>query len=91
MSQKVRIPTVLRKFTQDQAALELTAANMRDLMIEIKKVHPELVNNLIDDAGVVRKFINIYVNEDDIRSLQNLETPLADRDEITIIPAIAGG
>jgi molybdopterin synthase sulfur carrier subunit len=91
MSKKVRIPTPLRKLTNNEELVEITAANIGDAINELQARFPGIAERLIDDKGEVRRFVNVYVNEEDIRFLQNKATPLKDGDEISIIPAIAGG
>ena len=91
MTVKVRIPTPLRKLTHDEEIVQVGAATVGAAIAELQSRYPGIKERLTDDAGNVRRFVNVYVNEEDIRFLQNQETPLKDGDEISIIPAIAGG
>lgn len=91
MAKKVRIPTPLRKLTNDQELVEVDAATIGAAILELQTRFPGIKERLVDDNGEVRRFVNVYVNEEDIRFLQNQHTPLKDGDEISIIPAIAGG
>jgi sulfur-carrier protein len=91
MPKKVRIPTPLRKLTNNEELVEINAANIGDAINELQSRYPGIAERLVDDKGEVRRFVNVYVNEEDIRFLNNRETPLKDGDEISIIPAIAGG
>lgn len=91
MPTKVRIPTPLRKLTNDQEIVEVTAATIGDAITELQSRYPGIQERLVDEKGEVRRFVNVYVNEEDIRFLENKKTPLKDGDEISIIPAIAGG
>ena len=91
MPKKVRIPTPLRKLTNNEEVVEVTAATIGAAITELQKRFPGIQERLVDEAGAVRRFVNVYVNEEDIRFLQNLQTPLKDGDEVSIIPAIAGG
>ena len=91
MSKKVRIPTPLRKLTNNEELVEVNATNIGAAIDELQARFPGIAERLIDEKGEVRRFVNVYVNEEDIRFLQNRETPLKDGDEISIIPAIAGG
>ena len=91
MPTKVRIPTPLRKLTNNEELVEVTAATIGDAIKELQARFPGIEERLVDEKGEVRRFVNVYVNEEDIRFLQNRETPLKDGDEISIIPAIAGG
>jgi MoaD family protein len=91
MPVKVRIPTPLRKLTHDEEIVQVNASTVGGAIAELQTRYPGIKERLTDDAGSVRRFVNMYVNEEDIRFLQNQETALKDGDEISIIPAIAGG
>lgn len=91
MPVKVRIPTPLRKLTNNEELVEVQAASVGDAINELQGRYPGIKERLLDDSGGVRRFVNVYVNEEDIRFLQNQQTSLKDGDEISIIPAIAGG
>ena len=91
MSAKVRIPTPLRKLTNDEELIEVNAATIGEAINELQTRYPGIKERLLDDSGAVRRFVNVYVNEEDIRFLQNQDTKLKSGDEISIIPAIAGG
>jgi len=91
MSKKVRIPTPLRKLTNNEEIVEIKAGTIGDAIVELQTRFPGIKERLVDDRGEVRRFVNVYVNEEDIRFLQNLQTPIKDGDEVSIIPAIAGG
>ncbi len=87
----VRIPTPLRKLTTGQEVVAATGATIGELIADLEKNFPGLRERLCDDKGQVRRFVNIFANDEDIRFLQNLDTPVKDKDEISIVPAIAGG
>jgi len=91
MPVKVRIPTPLRKLTHDEEIVQVSAATVGGAIAELQARYQGIKERLTDEAGSVRRFVNVYVNEEDIRFLQNQETALKDGDEISIIPAIAGG
>jgi sulfur-carrier protein len=91
MSQKVRIPTPLRKLTNNEEIVVVNAPTVTEAIKELQARFPGIQERLVDEKGEVRRFVNIYVNEEDIRFLQNQTTALKDGDEISIIPAIAGG
>ena len=91
MAKKVRIPTPLRKLTNNEEVVEVEAGTIGEAIAELQTRYPGIKERLVDDNGEVRRFVNVYVNEEDIRFLKNKETPLKDGDEISIIPAIAGG
>jgi molybdopterin synthase sulfur carrier subunit len=91
MSQKVRIPTPLRKLTNNEEIVVVNASTINEAIKELQTRFPGIQERLMDEKGEVRRFINVYLNEEDIRFLQNQSTALKDGDEISIIPAIAGG
>ncbi|MCC6234379.1 MAG: MoaD/ThiS family protein [Verrucomicrobiales bacterium] len=91
MSVKVRIPTPLRKLTHNEELVQVDASTVGAAITELQSRYPGIKERLLDEQGAVRRFVNVYVNEEDIRFLQNQQTPIKDGDEISIIPAIAGG
>jgi molybdopterin synthase sulfur carrier subunit len=91
MSAKVRIPTPLRKLTNNEELVEVGGATVGEAFRELQARYPGIQERLLDETGAVRRFVNVYVNEEDIRFLQDQKTALKDGDEISIIPAIAGG
>ena len=91
MPTNVRIPTPLRQLTGGEELVTVTAANVGAAIAEMQAKYPGIKDRLLDDKGEVRRFVNVYVNEEDIRFLDNNNTPLKDGDEVSIIPAIAGG
>jgi sulfur-carrier protein len=88
---KVRIPTPLRPLTKGQGEVEAKAGNITEMIETLNSAHPGLKDRLCDDTGELRRFVNIYVNEEDIRFLKGKNTLLKDGDEVSIVPAIAGG
>jgi molybdopterin synthase sulfur carrier subunit len=88
---RVRIPTPLRPLTKGQGEVEAKAANISEMIETLNSAHPGLKDRLCDDTGELRRFVNIYVNEEDIRFLKGKDTSLKDGDEVSIVPAIAGG
>ncbi|MBA4150211.1 MAG: MoaD/ThiS family protein [Verrucomicrobia bacterium] len=91
MPVNVRIPTPLRKLTNEQELVQIEAKTISEVITELQGRFPGIQERLVDEKGEVRRFVNVYVNEEDIRFLQNQATTLKDGDEISIIPAIAGG
>ena len=91
MAVKVRIPSPLQKLTNNQSEVQLEANNVDDLLAGLEKQYPGIKERLCDGEGKLRRFVNVYVNEEDIRFLQGQETALKAGDDISIIPAIAGG
>ncbi len=90
METTVRIPTPLRSLTGGEDQIQATGDDVRQLIEDLEKRHPGIRDRLLDDKGV-RRFVNIYVGEEDIRFLDGLDTKLNGKDEISIVPAIAGG
>ena len=88
---KVRIPTPLRPMTKNQGEVETKGTTVADMIEHLESDHPGIKARLCDDQGELRRFVNIYVNEEDIRFLKGKETALKDGDEVSIVPAIAGG
>ena len=91
MAVKVRIPTPLQKLTNNLGDVQCEAKNINEMLAELEKNHPGIKERLCDAEGKLRRFVNVYVNEEDIRFLQGQETVLKAGDDISIIPAIAGG
>jgi molybdopterin synthase sulfur carrier subunit len=87
----IRIPTPLRKLTQGKEEVVAAGATIGELLASLEAQFPGMKERLCDDGGQVRRFVNIFQNDEDIRFLQNLDTPVKDSDEISIVPAIAGG
>lgn len=91
MPVNIRIPTPLRKLTNNEELVAVQAGTIGSAIKELQARYPGIQERLVDEAGAVRRFVNVYVNEEDIRFLKNQDTPLKDGDEVSIIPAIAGG
>ena len=91
MAIKVRIPTPLRKITGGNDEVEATGANVAEVIADLEKNHPGIKERICEEDGNLRKFVNLYVNDEDIRFKDNLDTAVTDGDELSIIPAIAGG
>ena len=91
MAIQVRIPTPLRKFTDGSDAVEVEGKTISDVLGQLDANHPGLKDRICEADGSVRRFVNLYVNGDDIRFLDNLDSAVKDGDEVSIVPAIAGG
>jgi molybdopterin synthase sulfur carrier subunit len=91
MSVRIRIPTPLRRFTAGAEEVSVGGATVGSAVEELEKKHPGIKERLCDESGRVRRFVNVYVNGDDIRFLNSLDTPVKEGDEVSIVPAIAGG
>lgn len=91
MSVRVRIPTPLRRFTGGAEEVSASGSTIAAVVEDLERKSPGIKERLCDEQGRVRRFVNIYVNGDDIRFLSSIETPVQDGDEVAIVPAIAGG
>lgn len=91
MGIKVLIPTPLRNLTNDQEFVEVEGASVAEVFDSLEAKHPGLKERLVDEAGELRRFVNVYVNQEDVRFKQGKDTLLNDGDEMSIVPAIAGG
>jgi len=91
MAVNVRIPTPLRKLTQDKETVQSTGKTINEIVENLETQYPGLKERLCDERGELRRFVNIYLNDEDIRFAQGKATAVKDGDEISIIPAIAGG
>jgi sulfur-carrier protein len=87
----VRIPTPLRKLTQGSEEVSASGKNVGEIISDLEKKYPGIKDRICDESGAVRRFVNIFLKDEDIRFLQNLDTPVKDGDELSIVPAIAGG
>ena len=91
MSVRVRIPTPLRRYTARAEEVGIEASTVSAVVDTLESKFPGIKERLCDEQGRVRRFVNVYVNGDDIRFLNSLETPVKDGDEVSFVPAIAGG
>ena len=91
MAVNVRIPTPLRKLTRDKDTVQAAGGTVNEIVESLEKQYPGLKERLCNERGELRRFVNIYLNDEDIRFAQGKATPVKDGDEISIIPAIAGG
>jgi molybdopterin synthase sulfur carrier subunit len=87
----VRIPTPLQKLTEQRAEVQVEGQTVQQVIDDLNRRYPGIKDRLCDEAGKLRRFVNVYVNEEDIRFLKMEATPIKDGDELSIIPAIAGG
>ncbi|GAA4131860.1 MoaD family protein [Actinomadura keratinilytica] len=90
MAIEVRIPTILRNYTGGAKAVEGKGGTLDELFSDLDSRHPGLRERLVDDKGL-RKFVNVYLNDEDVRFIDGLNTKVADGDNVTILPAVAGG
>lgn len=91
MSIKVLIPTPLRRFTADQASVVVAGGTIGELLSALTTEHSGLRKHLFTDAGTLRSFVNVYLNDEDVRYLQKDDTPVKSGDVVSIVPSIAGG
>ncbi|MFS8909468.1 ubiquitin-like small modifier protein 1 [Synechococcus sp. B60.1] len=91
MAVKVLIPTTLRALTRDQEVVSCEGSTIRELLEALEQSYPGIKARLCDEKGELRRFVNFYVNSEDIRFLNGSDTPLQDGDEVSIVPAVAGG
>jgi molybdopterin synthase sulfur carrier subunit len=91
MSVIVRIPTTLRTLTAGEAEVEVDASNVGGVITALDSAHPGFGDRLLDDDGSLRRFVNVFVADDDVRFMQGLDTPVPEGETISIIPAVAGG
>jgi molybdopterin synthase sulfur carrier subunit len=91
MSNQVRIPVQLRALTNGEEVVSASGNSVLEIIEDIEKKYPGVKDRICEADGRVRRFVNIFVNEEDIRFLDNLQTAISDKDEVSIIPAIAGG
>lgn len=90
MAVKVQIPTPMRQHTEGKTVVEAAGGTVKAVLDDLSAKYPALTPRLFDN-GQVRRFINVYLNNEDVRYLDNLATPVKDGDEVAIIPAVAGG
>ena len=91
MAIEVRIPTILRQYTGGAKVVEGAGDTLADLLTNLDAKHPGLKGRLVTDDGSLHRFVNVYVNDEDVRFTGALDTGLSDGDEVTILPAVAGG
>ncbi|MEH2412955.1 ubiquitin-like small modifier protein 1 [Nostoc sp.] len=91
MAVKVLVPTTLQSFTNNQPILESNGSTIAELLESLEKSFPGIKSRLCDEEGKLRRFVNFYVDSEDIRHLDGINTPLKDGDEVSIVPAVAGG
>ena len=91
MAVTIRIPTPLQKLTNNLAEVQAAGATLKDLIENLDRQYPGIKDRICDETGKVRRFVNVFVNDEDVRFQQGEATPVKDGDEVSIIPAIAGG
>ncbi len=91
MAVEIRLPTVLRQHAGGQATVQAQGGTLGEVFEDLVRQFPGLADKVVTGDGSLHKFVNVYVNEDDVRSLDKLETKIADSDSISLLPAVAGG
>jgi molybdopterin synthase sulfur carrier subunit len=91
MSVTVRVPTTLRTLTGGQSEVSVEGATVGEVLSSLESAHPGFAERILDDQGGLRRFVNVFLADDDVRYLQALDTPVPDGETISIIPAVAGG
>ena len=91
MSVSVRVPTILRTYTGGDSEVSAEGATLAEVLDDLEVNHPGIKARILDDQGAIRRFVNVYVGNDDVRFLDNLQTPTPDGTQISVIPAVAGG
>lgn len=91
MPVKIRIPTPLQKLTNNQGEVNAQGSSVKEILTDLERSYPGIKERLYDEKGTLRRFINFYVNNEDIRFLKGETTPVKEGDEVSIVPAIAGG
>ena len=91
MSVRVRIPTILRSYTDGEAEVTAEGGTLAEVLDDLDRHHHGIKGRILDDAGQLRRFVNVYVGNDDVRFLEDLATPTPTGSEVSVIPAVAGG
>ena len=87
----VRIPSPLRRYTNSQAKVSIGGENVSEIINNLEAAHPGVKNRICDESGQIKRYVNIFVNQDEIRTLQGAESSVGENDEVSIVPAMAGG
>ena len=91
MSVSVRIPTILRTYTGGAAEVTAQEGTLREVLAKLDAAYPGLAGRILDESGKLRRFVNVYVGEEDVRLAEGLDTPVPAGTEVSVIPAVAGG
>ena len=91
MAIEVRVPTILRPYTGDAKIVTVSGTTVADVVADLDQRYPGIGARILDDEGQMRRFVNVYVNDEDVRFIDGLQTPVADGDTVTVLPAVAGG
>ena len=91
MAVTVKLPTILRKFANDEARVSAEGSTLAEVLKDLESRYPGITKNVVAEDGGLHRFINVYLNDEDVRYLGSLETPIEDGDTVSILPAVAGG
>ena len=91
MAIEVSIPTILRQYTDGAKLVEASGSTLAEVVDDLEAKHPGLKTRLVEDDGSLRRFVNVYLNDEDVRFLDSIGTAVSDGDNVTILPAVAGG
>ena len=91
MSVRVKLPSILRKYAAGDAQVDADGGTLRDVLTNLEGSYPGITKNVVTEDGGLHRFINVYVNDEDVRYLGSLETPVKEGDTVSILPAVAGG
>ena len=91
MSVRVKLPTILRKYAGGEAQVSADGGTLRDVLTNLEDTYPGITKNVLTEDGGLHRFINVYVNDEDVRYLGSLETAVSDGDVVSLLPAVAGG
>lgn len=91
MGVRVKLPTILRKHAGGEAVVDADGRTLRDLLSDLEGRYPGITKNVVSEDGGLHRFINVYVNDEDVRYLGSLETPVKEGDTVSLLPAVAGG
>jgi sulfur-carrier protein len=91
MSVRVKLPQILRKHAGGMAVVEADGSTLREVLKDLESRYPGITKNVVSEDGALHRFINVYVNDEDVRYLGSLETPVAPGDTVSLLPAVAGG
>ena len=91
MAVRVKLPTILRKHAGGETLVDARGATLRELLSDLEQRYPGITKNVVTEDGALHRFVNVYVNDEDVRYLGSLETSVAEGDTVSILPAVAGG
>jgi molybdopterin synthase sulfur carrier subunit len=87
----VFVPSSLRRYTAGQSKAQVSGGNINEIIDDLERQYPGVKSRLCDDSGQIKRYVNVFVNDEEIRALQGADTAVSDRDEVSIVPAMAGG